>query len=157
MVSEIDLPDVTGKPFSGDDSGVDAPVFAAAVSSNTSPLNDGDRMVWDQAAEVLKAGQLSWFRFHIEDSQHKTATDLEPYMGMAGHAEFVKSDLSVFAHIHPAGSVSMASLMIAQEDSGIPMDHGSMTALSPEVFIPLCVSPSGRVSTVCSTQKERSH
>jgi hypothetical protein len=136
MVSEIDLPDVTGKPFSGDDSGVDAPVFDAAASSNTSPLNDGDRMVWDQAEGGLKAGQLSWFRFHIEDAQHKTATDLEPYMGMAGHAEFVKSDLSVFAHIHPAGSVSMASLMIAQENSGIPMDHGSMTTLSPEVSFP---------------------
>jgi hypothetical protein len=48
----------------------------------------------------------------------------------------VKSDLSVFAHIHPAGSVSMASLMIAQENSGIPMDHGSMTTLSPEVSFP---------------------
>jgi hypothetical protein len=47
-------------------------------------------------------------------------------MGMQGHAEFVKSDLSVFAHIHPAGSVPMASLMIAQKDSGLPMDHASM-------------------------------
>lgn len=137
MVSAIDLPDVTGKPFSGDDSGVDAPALDAAASTNTSPLNDGDLMVWDQASGgVLKAGQLSWFRFHIEDAQHKTATDLEPYMGMAGHAEFVKSDLSVFAHIHPAGSVSMASLMIAQKDSGIPMDHSSMNAPSSEVSFP---------------------
>jgi hypothetical protein len=35
-------------------------------------------------------------------------------MGMAGHAEFVRSDLSVFAHVHPAGSVPMASLEMAQ-------------------------------------------
>ena len=34
-------------------------------------------------------------------------------MGMAGHAEFVRSDLSVFAHVHPAGSVSMAALELA--------------------------------------------
>jgi len=136
MVSEIDLPDVTGKPFSGDDSGVDAPALDAAASGNASLLDDGTRMVWDQTAGGLKAGQLSWFRFHIEDAEHKTAADLEPYMGMAGHAEFVKSDFSVFAHIHPAGSVSMASLMIAQQDSGIPMDHASMITLSPEVSFP---------------------
>jgi hypothetical protein len=43
---------------------------------------------------------------------------MEPYMGMAGHAEFVRSDLSVFAHVHPAGSVSMAALELAQ--AGLP-------------------------------------
>jgi hypothetical protein len=35
-------------------------------------------------------------------------------MGMAGHAAFVRSDCSVFAHVHPAGSVSMAALQLAQ-------------------------------------------
>jgi len=84
----------------------------------------------------VKAGQLSWFRFHLEDAQGKAISDLEPYMGMAGHAEFVKSDQSVFAHIHPAGSVSMASLMIAQKDSGLPMDHGAMNAIPAEVSFP---------------------
>jgi hypothetical protein len=93
-------------------------------------------MVWDQDSSPLKAGQLSWFRFHLEDAQHKSVSDLEPYMGMAGHAEFVKSDLSVFAHIHPAGSVPMASLMIAQKDSGLPMDHGAMYTIPAEVSFP---------------------
>ena len=83
-------------------------------------------MVWEQGGTPLQVGQVSWFRFRVEDAQHKPVHDLEPYMGMAGHAEFVRSDLSVFAHIHPAGSVPMASLMIAQKDSGSPMDHASM-------------------------------
>ena len=39
-------------------------------------------------------------------------------MGMAAHAEVVSSDLTVFAHIHPAGSVSMAALELAQ--AGLP-------------------------------------
>ena len=69
-------------------------------------------------------------------AQHKPAEDLEPYMGMAGHAEFVRSDLSVFAHVHPAGSVPMASLMIAQKDSGLPTDHWSMHALPAKVSFP---------------------
>lgn len=48
-------------------------------------------------------------------------------MGMAGHAEFVRSDLSVFAHVHPAGSVSMAALELAQE--GVP--SGAASAQMP--------------------------
>src|SRR5260370_23858823 len=35
-------------------------------------------------------------------------------MGMAGHAEFVSTDMSVFAHVHPAGSVSMSAMELAR-------------------------------------------
>jgi hypothetical protein len=137
MVSEIDLPDVTGEPLSGDDSGVDASADGpSGRATNVSPLADGGRMVWEQEGAALKAGQVCWLRFRIEDAQHKPASDLEPYMGMAGHAEFVSSDFSVFAHIHPAGSVPMASLMVAREDFGLSMDHSSMHALTDEVSFP---------------------
>ena len=136
MVSEIDLPDVNGEPFSGDDSGVDASAEQSSGAATVSPLADGGRMVWEQDGTALRAGQVSWLRFRTEDAEHKPVNDLESYMGMAGHAEFVKSDLSVFAHIHPAGSVPMASLMIAQKDSGLAMDHGSMRAPTDEVSFP---------------------
>jgi hypothetical protein len=131
MVSEINLPAVPGGPYAGDDSGVSAPAFEpSAQLTATSPLVDGGRMVWEQDATPLKAGQASWFRFRVEDANHKSVDDLEPYMGMMGHAEFARSDFSVFAHIHPAGSVSMASLMIAQQDTGLAMDHTSMARRS---------------------------
>ncbi len=165
MVSEINLPDITGEPLSGDDSGVSASTFeSSAQTTKVSVLPDGGRMVWEQDAAALKAGQISWFRFHIEDAEQKPAEDLEPYMGMAGHAEFVRSDLSVFAHIHPAGSVPMASLMIVQKDSGLPMDHGTMHALPGEVSFPmaslnpatngyLCRSSgTARLKQACSTR-----
>jgi hypothetical protein len=44
--------------------------------------------------------------------------DVEPYLGMAGHAAFVKTDGTVFAHTHPEGSAAMASLMLANERPG---------------------------------------
>ena len=67
-------------------------------------------------------------------------------MGMAGHAEFVSSDMSVFAHIHPAGSVSMAALDLANSGGvtditqalsppGMAMSM-SASALDPEVSFP---------------------
>jgi hypothetical protein len=137
MISEIDLPEVTGGPFFGDDSGVDASACEPfGRTTNISPLADGGRMVWEQEGAALQAGRVAWLRFRIEDAQHRPASDPEPYMGMAGHAEFVKSDFSVFAHIHPAGSVPMASLMVAQQDSGLPMDHSAMRALTDEVSFP---------------------
>jgi hypothetical protein len=137
MVSEIDLPDVTGEPFSGDDSGVEVSANGTSGGAmNVSPLADGGSMILEQDGAALKAGQVSWLRFRVEDAQHKPAQDLETYMGMAAHAEFVRSDFSVFAHIHPAGSVPMASLMIAQKDFRLPMDHSSMDSLPAAISFP---------------------
>lgn len=132
LVSEIDLPEIKDNPFSGDDSGVNASAFEASEKiSNVAQLSDGSRMIWEPEG-ALKAGQVAWFRFRVEDTQHHPVTDLEPYMGMAGHAEFVRSDLSVFAHIHPAGSVPMASLMIVQKNFGTSSDPYSIVENSAE-------------------------
>jgi hypothetical protein len=137
LVSEIALPNLKGEPFSGDDSGVAAPAFESfGTPVNVAQLCDGGRMIWEQDTGELKAGQVSWFRFRVEDAENRPVNDLEPYMGMAGHAEFVRSDLSVFAHVHPAGSVPMASLMIVQQDLGLPMDHSSTRSLPAEVSFP---------------------
>jgi hypothetical protein len=137
MVSGIDLPDVIGDPFTGDDSGVEASANGTSGgTTNVSSLPDGGGMIWEQSGAPLRAGQVSWLRFRVEDAQHEPAQDLEPYMGMAAHAEFVKSDFSVFAHIHPAGSVPMASLMIAQKDFGLPMDHSSMRTPPAAISFP---------------------
>jgi hypothetical protein len=134
MVSEINLPDLTGQPLSGDDSEANTSAFeTAAQTSVISELADGSRMFWQQDGPPLKAGQVSWLRFRIEDAQHKPVNDIEPYMGMAGHAEFVKSDFSVFAHIHPAGSAPMASLLIAQKDAGLATNDGAMDHASTKI------------------------
>src|SRR5260370_36663195 len=73
------------------------------------------------------------FRFGVEDDDGKPVTNLENYMGMAGHAVFVSDDGKVFAHVHPEGSVSMAALAIAQSAGDASgkmkaMDHGPMSA-----------------------------
>ena len=75
-------------------------------------------MIWERDPGPVRSNRLLWFRFRVDDASGKPVTDLEPYMGMAGHAEFIASDFSVFAHVHPDGSVSMAALALAGASSG---------------------------------------
>jgi len=41
---------------------------------------------------------------------------LEPYINMGGHAALLKKDQTVFVHIHPIGTISMASQEMFQEN-----------------------------------------
>ena len=86
-----------------------------------------------------------WLRL-VAHAGAKPAQDLELYMGMPGHAEFVRDDFQVFAHVHPSGSAPMAALSIAQSQvnggnvsdtqgmAGMRAMHSS--GLPPEVSFP---------------------
>jgi hypothetical protein len=147
MVGEVELPDISSRPVSGDDSEwAGSALLANANSGTKSLLPDGGQMIWERSAAPLKAGTLIDFRFRVEDAEGKPVQNLEPYMGMAAHAEFVRSDLSVFAHVHPAGSAPMAALELAQAglpsygeqtQTGMASDMAMpMASLSPEVSFP---------------------
>jgi hypothetical protein len=72
------------------------------------------RIVWVRdSAKPLVPKRLTVFTFRVEQANGQPATDLELYMGMPGHAVFVKRDRRVFAHVHPSGSAPMAALQIA--------------------------------------------
>ena len=86
-----------------------------------------------QWAIVLGAGAVEVRRGPVpaDLTATGTASDLELYMGMPGHAVFVKRDRRVFAHIHPGGSVPAAALAIAAAQNGT--DHGAHHAALPPV------------------------
>jgi hypothetical protein len=140
LVGAIDLPNVQTKPMSGDDSeGIAAPVVDSSDTISVT-LADGTKVTWKRDSQPIKANVPMFLQFEIEDQSGKPATDLEPYMGMAAHAEIIRSDLSVFAHIHPSGSVPMASLMMASADTtaSSPMAGMQMPTekVSPELSLP---------------------
>jgi hypothetical protein len=119
LVADVDLPDLPGKPLAGDDAEAIAPPLTESAQPNTgAPLSNGARMIWERDSTPLVSDRLLWFKFRVEDAGGKPVTDLEPYMGMAGHAEFVRSDFSVFAHVHPDGSIPMAAYTLAEATLG---------------------------------------
>lgn len=114
LVGTIDLPQINGAALSGDDSTWSGESLASGQDTTTSQLPDGARMIWRRGPAPLKANSAMEFRFSVVDSDGNPVRDLVPYMGMAAHAEIVRADFSVFAHVHPSGSAPMASLKMAQ-------------------------------------------
>jgi hypothetical protein len=133
-VGEIELPALSCAPPDGDDATWSGP---PAQPATTAELSDGARMIWDRAGPV-QAGVASSLRFHVVNRDGSPA-QLEPYMGMAGHAAILATDLTVFAHLHPSGSVAMPALELANAGIGVTDPHAGHAmhqALPPEVAFP---------------------
>ena len=130
MTATIELPARDkARPLTGDDSQALAEKISAANwTGRIAPLPDDERVEWIVDAGGLHAQKPTLLRFRVLDRNGVAATDLEPYMGMAGHLIIVRRDLSVFAHVHPAGSVPMAALMLLQKSSAAGNPSATMTA-----------------------------
>ncbi len=114
LVTTVKLSSIAGRALSGDDAEGHAPPLADANDRQTIfRLPDGYVMVWARPP-VLKALQPYVFEFYLLDPQGRPPADMALYMGMLGHAAFLRSDGKVFAHIHPSGTASMAAMILAQ-------------------------------------------
>lgn len=138
----LTVPPGAGGPIAGDDAvGVGRPPAAENVAGDTAILPDGTRVVRLRDGQPLVAGRPIWFRFKVEDAGGAPARDVVPYMGMAGHAFFLTHDRTVFAHVHPSGSVPMAALALTA-GAGLPDPHAghamhhAQAALPPEIAFP---------------------
>jgi hypothetical protein len=67
----------------------------------------GYRMIWKNSGPLEKNLDTS-LRFKLLTPDNQPA-DIEPYMGMLGHAALRRNDGAVFAHLHPIGTFSMAA------------------------------------------------
>ena len=122
----VDLPELRCAAVAGDDT-----VWAAG-----DVLANGARMIWDRPHE-LRAGVAQTLTFRVVEPDG-SPSQLEPYMGMAAHAEVVRTDASVFAHLHPNGSVAMPALELAatkMDMPGMKMDM-PMPAISATLTFP---------------------
>jgi len=123
---------------------------ATPSSSNTASLSDGSTMEWQHStplATPLVAGKLESLRFTIK-SADGSPVELEPYLGMAGHAVITRDDGSVFVHVHPSGTVSMAAQQAFMKKVGAASEADQMHAnhvmkMSPTVVFPYSFPKAG--------------
>jgi len=111
--------DTAGAPLSGDDSAWSAADEAGARVAF--------RIEWVRDNTPLVSRKLTLFTFRVVDGSGQPAKDLELYMGMPGHAVFVRRDRKVFAHVHPSGSAPMAALTLANPAADPHAMHQSAT------------------------------
>jgi hypothetical protein len=136
-VAELDvIQSIAGNPLTGDDAGASQIILDDCVGCDkqrdgrymSSP--DGTGIVWDRTTAPIRSKVAQVFQFKLVDKRGQPVKDSELYMGMVGHAAFVKNDGTVFAHVHPSGSVPMAALMLAnpstEEHAGMHMDSSAI-------------------------------
>jgi hypothetical protein len=121
VTASFETAGVHGTPLTGDDS-------AWAAGDKT------DAISWVDQQRPMVPKRLTTFSFVAQDDAGRPASDLELYMGMPGHAVFLRRDRQVFAHVHPSGSAPMAALAIASPPA---VEHGSHSGhLPPTVTFP---------------------
>jgi hypothetical protein len=110
LSSTVDLPAAIEKPSRLSDPDDASHLSTVAPGAGSAVLEDGSTMTFQGEAGDLVEGKTASLRFAIAGADGKPLS-LEPYIGMAGHAVVMRDDGAVFVHLHPSGTISMASQM----------------------------------------------
>ena len=109
LVTKIDLSGPTKSNAKATDPD-DASWSAVAAPNGTSArLEDGSVITLERGPNFVEGKDASLL-FSVVGPDGKPLA-LEPYIGMAGHAVVSRDDGAVFVHLHPSGTISMASQM----------------------------------------------
>ena len=134
LVGSVDLPPPPD-PAAGGEPGLASDPDDSWHAARTAQLDCGAEMLWLRGHERLTAGRETALGFALQDAAGRPLP-LEPYMGMPGHAVIARDDGEVFVHLHPSGTVSMASLQLfARRERASASAHAGHTAA------PAAVSP----------------
>jgi hypothetical protein len=139
LVSQIELtdPSPASSPSADPDDSwlVDAQVSKPAIA-------EGTRIIWSPGDRPFVAREERLLSFSAEDAAGQPVT-VQPYMGMAAHVAITNSDGSVFVHLHPSGTISMAALARFAGTSAAHMAHPDHP-LDSRVSIPYAFPKAGR-------------
>jgi hypothetical protein len=144
VTAQLDLPAIEGVKLAGDDAASGPPtVPEAGANPDVALLPGGYRMIREHSAQKIIARQPYQFRFRLVDAAGADAKDVELYMGMLGHAAFVKDDGTVFAHVHPSGSVPAATIGLAMPENPHAMHMMQTGGLPAQVSFPYGLPKAG--------------
>jgi hypothetical protein len=141
LVATVDVPRSESVAATDPDDSWFSGAAAAESPRPTADLGDGSQVQWARGTAPISKGADQLLSLSVRDAGGRIA-DVEPYMGMAAHVVVASRDGSVFAHLHPSGSISMAAL---QKFAGSAADsHASHDMpMAGEVAIPFAFPNAG--------------
>src|SRR5262249_41804333 len=123
---------------------------APEAASASYDLGDGTRLVWERGTAPTLAGVERDLSFAVRDAAGANG-EVEPYMGMAAHLLVTSLDGSVFAHLHPSGSISMAAM---QHFAGADPHAGHAMPLDSRIAVPYAFPKAGRYRLFVQIKRE---
>jgi len=115
-----------GSPNDPDDAWITSRAAATIAPGAVDSVAPGLAIAWSGGAGLFTTGHDTELRFEVRDARGVVA-DLEPYMGMPGHAVITRDDGSVFIHLHPMGTISpTVQRLFALRDKGDTTVNGRL-------------------------------
>jgi hypothetical protein len=119
LTTTVDIPEgpwnkktEAGSAFTDpDDSWWTASALRVKSDSRECRLGPNSIMTWHAPAQIIPNQPVS-LRFSVRDTSGNPVL-FEPYLGMRAHLALRRADGSVFTHLHPGGSASMAALQLS--------------------------------------------
>ncbi len=109
LSTKVDLPEPIKADAKTSDPDDASHVATTTPNGTNATLEDGSVMTLERGANFVEGRDAS-LRFTVIGPDGRPLA-LEPYIGMAGHAVVSRDDGAVFVHLHPSGTISMASQM----------------------------------------------
>ena len=145
LADTVDIPAGSSPPNAdGDDAWATA--APPAATSAAAMLSDGARMSIRIDGTPTVARDVT-IRATVTNADGSPAA-LAPWLGMAGHAMVVRTDGTVFMHLHPMGTGSMAAQeRLLRREAGDTINHGEdQPAMTMPMAEPSAVAARGDVS-----------
>lgn len=128
-------------------------------STETAPriaeVSGGYKMSWENPQPLVENKEVL-LRFRLLTPEGQPAL-IEPYMGMTGHAILRHGEGTVFAHVHPAGTFSMAAQNVFTGESAPAgaLNHRSHTnGIAEEISFPYAFPKAGPYRLWIQTKSE---
>jgi hypothetical protein len=122
LVGSLTLPASPSTPSRSMDAD-DAWFAGDASREGSTRLSDGSTMQIELVPNgAVEAGREKTIRVRVHDAAGRPVR-LEPYLGMQGHGVVVRTDGSVYVHLHPMGTITVAA-----QEAFLARDRGDTTA-----------------------------
>jgi hypothetical protein len=99
-------------------------------------FDDGSTLTWTGAGAPHVAGADAGLTFTLRNAKGDSL-ELEPYLGMAGHAVVMRDDGAVYVHLHPAGTTSMGAQLALMARTAADTMRGAVRAKLERTLDPM--------------------